>query len=643
MVSLLACLGMAGSLWAAPAADGTAASGRLVRDGVAIDFEARPARGGPGLTEGMLADIRFSVTDAASGKPLTGLAPGAWLDLAQVIAGREGEQRECKDKISLYLKGVVGVRPMLDLNSYYVLVLNKDPSITVIDPLMSVAGVTSTLTRIVLKRPPMDWTKSADGKHLFVSMPGAGEVAVVDAADFKVVGNVAAGANPVRVALQPDGRYLWVGNNSPLAPRSGVSVIDARRFEPVEFLATGTGHHEIAFSADSRHAFVTNRDSGTVSVIDTATLEKLRDIRTGPRPISAALSPLSRALYVADGEAGTVTVIDAKSLATRKVIQARPGIGPVRFSPDGRYGFVLNTAENVATVIDAGSDEAVHRIDVAAEPYQVTFTSAYAYIRGLASERVTMVSLSSLGKGRTPTVQSFAAGAEAPKLAGDLPIAESLAAKADESSVFVVNPANNTTYFYMEGMNAPMTGYLNRGHTARAVTVIDRSMREAEPGVFTSQVVMPAAGRFDVAFMLDRPQILHCFSAEVAPGAASTERLAAPRLEFLPAPAAQVAPAAVPVRFRLVQGADDAPREGVTGLSVRYFLAPASPPRQAAVREVGEGVYEALVQTLESGAYYVHVDAGALKLHSGSQPYMTLRALPAKGAGAAVQTVRRAD
>ena len=115
---------------------------------------------------------------------------------------------------------------------------------------------------------------------------------------------------------------------------------------------------------------------------------------------------------------------------------------------------------------------------MAAEPYQLTFTKAYAYVRGLASPKVTMINLSSLGEGRSPIVQGFEAGPAAPRQAGDLPLAQGLSVSRDDNSVFVVNPVDNTTYFYAEGMNAPMSGYNNRGHQARAAIVIDRSLRE---------------------------------------------------------------------------------------------------------------------------------------------------------------------
>lgn len=613
------------SAFAQPAS-GPAAHGRMVRDGVSIEFEARPARGSAGLVEGQVADFRFRITDAVSGQPLKGLNPGAWIDISHEVAGSDRKPLDCREKIGLYMKGLVGVRPTLDLNSYYLLVLNQDPSITVIDPIVSVGGVTSTLSRIVLKRPPVDWVKSRDGKRMFVSMPLAGQVAVVDLEGFSVLRDVDAGADPTRVALQPDGRQLWVGNNAREAGKSGVTVIDAHTLEVKLRAATGRGHHEIAFSDDSRVALVSSRDEGTVQAFDAAKLVATKTLRTGPRPISVAYSALSKAFYVADAQAGTITVVDARTLDTRKVVAAKPGLGPLRFTSDGRYGFALNPLENTATILDAGSDEAIHTIDVSAEPYQVSFTSAYAYVRGLSSERVTMVALSSLGSGRKPALQYFAAGAEPPKLAGNLPLADGVTMARDEAAVFVVNPANNTTYFYMEGMNAPMAGYANRGHSARAAAVVDRSLREVEPGVFASQVRMPGAGRFDVAFLLDRPQLTHCFSAEAAADPLLASQARAPKVQFVANPAPVAAGGLAPVRFRVLQGRDDSPRPGVEDLRIRYFLAPSSPVRESTVREVGNGEYEAMLQVDQAGAYYVHVASSSLGIRFGDQPYTTVRA-----------------
>ncbi|BAN50732.1 YncE family protein [Metapseudomonas resinovorans] len=599
---------------------------RLVRDGVAIEFEARPLGSDGVLTEGMFADIRLRLTDATTGAPLAGQTPGAWIDQALP----DGQADQCKVRIGTYLKGVLSARPMVDLNSYYLVVMNKDSALTVIDPVTSVGGITSTLARVALKRPPMDWVASADDRLLYVSMPSAGEVAVVDTAEFKVLGNLPAGAEPVRVALQPDGRYLWVGNNARRGEEGGVTVIDTQSRKTVATLATGGGHHEIAFSADSRHAFISSRDAGRVTVVDVASLKKLKDIETGSSPLSLALSPLSGALYVSDGKAGSITVIDASSLKVRKVLEVGQGVGPLRFTRDGRFGLALNSLEDQVLVLDAGSDEIVQRAEVTAEPYQLVFTRAYAYVRGLASPKVSMINLESLGKGKQMIVQGFDAGPAAPKLAGDLPLADGLAQARDDGAVFVVNPVDNTTYFYMEGMNAPMTGYLNRGHTSRAARVIDRSMREVEPGLFSSRVKLPAPGRFDIAVLLNQPKVAHCFNAEVQPNKAMAAQRSKPRVEFLIDQPQVIAGAPAKARFRIVQGGGEQPRAGIADLRVRYFQAPASRPHEVAAVEVGEGIYEAPLALDKAGAYYLHVGSASLGMAFGTQPYASLRAVAAQ-------------
>jgi YVTN family beta-propeller protein len=453
-------------------------------------------------------------------------------------------------------------------------------------------------------------------------------VAVIDSEQFKLVDSIAAGSNPVRVALQPDERLLWVGNNAKTAEQSGVTVIDTRSLKVLKHLATGAGHHEIAFSKDSRYAFVSNRDDGTLSIIDIATLTISKQLKTGSHPLSVAYSPLSQAVYVADGKDGTVTVVDTASLAVRRVIKMKQGLGPMGFSADGRFGIALNTLENQAAVIDAATDSMIHELDVSAEPYQVVFTKAYAYIRGLASAKVTMVNLSSLGAGRTPISQGFEAGPQAPRLAGDLPLASSLAVSRDDNAVFVVNPVDNTTYFYAEGMNAPMSGYPNRGQVARAAMVVDRSLREIEPGLYSSRIKLPAAGRFDVAFLLNQPNIIHCFTALVEPDKNLAKLPGVPKVEFMLDTSTAALGSPYTVRFRIVQGQQKAQRSGVKDVQVRYFRAPTSRAQQVAALEVGNGIYEAPVTLDQNGAWYLHVRAASLGASFDDKTFASVRVMP---------------
>ena len=601
----------------------------LARDGVWVDFKVQPLAEDGVLREGSFADVQFRVRDSHSGQPLSGVNPGAWLDQETVAADQaQGREKSCKSRVGVFLKSSIGARPMLDMNSYFLLVMNRDASVSVVDPSVSVGGITSTMARVDLKQPAVDWVSTRDNKRVFLSMPTAGEVAVLDSEQFKLIDSVTAGSQPTRVALQPDERLLWIGNNANTSQASGVTVIDSHSLKTLKHLATGNGHHEIAFSKDSRYAFVTNRDDGTLSIIDITTLTISRQLKTGTHPLSVAYSALSEAVYVADGNDGTVTVIDAASLAVRRVIKMSRGLGPMGFSADGRFGMVLNTLENRAEVIDAATDSLIHAIDVSAEPFQVLFSKAYAYVRGLASAKVTMINLASLGEGRTPISQGFEAGSQAPRLAGDLPLASSMAVSRDDNAVFVVNPTDNTTYFYAEGMNAPMSGYPNRGQMARAAMVIDRSLREVEPGLYSTRIKLPAAGRFDVAFLLNQPNIIHCFTTQVEPDKNLNLASDAPKVEFMLDHSTVVLGSPYVVRFRIVQGTPKAPRSGVEDVHVRYFRAPTSRAQEVAALDVGDGIYEVPVTLAQSGAWYLHVRAASLGASFDDKTFASVRVLP---------------
>lgn len=607
----------------------TWSSQKLERDGVSVELDLRPLAEDGVLREGEFADVLFRVSDSTSGQPLSGVNPGAWMDPETVAADQaQGRERSCKSRVGVFLKSSIGARPLLDLNSYFLLVMNRDASVSVVDPSVSVGGITSTLGRIDIKQPPMDWVTRKDNKRVFISMPTAGEVAVIDSEQFKLIDSVSAGSQPVRLALQPDERLLWVGNNAAKAEASGVTVIDSQSLKPLKQLATGRGHHEIAFSKDSRYAFVSNRDDGTLSIIDIASLIIRKQLKTGSNPLSVAYSPLSQAAYVADGKDGTITVVDGASLDVRRVIKIKQGLGPMGFSADGRFGVVLNTLENQVAVIDAATDSLIHELDVSAEPYQVVFTKAYAYVRGLASPKVTMVNLSSLGEGRTPISQGFEAGPQAPRLAGDLPLASSLAVSRDDNAVFVVNPVDNTTYYYAEGMNAPMSGYPNRGQVARAAMVIDHSLREVEPGLYGARIKLPNAGRFDVAFLLNQPNIIHCFTALVEPDKSLTRHPGVPKVEFMLDKSTALLDRPYTVRFRIVQGQQKAQRSGVKDVQVRYFRAPTSRAREVAAFEVGNGIYEAPVTLDLHGAWYLYVRAASLGANFDDKTFASVRVLP---------------
>ncbi|HEX6828479.1 MAG TPA: cytochrome D1, partial [Burkholderiales bacterium] len=279
-------------------------------------------------------------------------------------------------------------------------------------------------------------------------------------------------------------------------------------------------------------------------------------------------------------------------------------------------------------VIDASTNERVNTVAVKGEPFQLVLSEAFAYVRSLKSERVSMIALRTLGKGNTPTVQSFAAGSQPPRAGGQLVIADSMAASSKEASTFVVNPADNTVYFYMEGMNSPSSNYQVRGASARAVTVVDRSLKEVEPGVYAGKVTLPAPGHYDVAFMMQTPQLLHCFSAEVQPNPAAPKSDVPFRVKFDESQRTVKAAQPLKLRFTVVDAETGQPKAGLGDLRVLYYLAPGRNRTEVPARDLGNGNYEAELAIGEPGAYYAYVGAPSRKLAYGKLPYFSLRATP---------------
>src|SRR6185436_10884237 len=162
------------------------------------------------LMEAKEALVRFKIHDKASKTPLSGVKPAVWLSQRGESAT---DDKTCREKVQSFLQGSLRSRPDVDLNTYYLLALNEEANISVIDPLLGF-GTSKLLTLVMLKSPGKDWVQKSSDEKLFVSMPLVNQLAVVDTNTWKVVANIDTGVKPTRVRLQPDERYLWVGEQN---------------------------------------------------------------------------------------------------------------------------------------------------------------------------------------------------------------------------------------------------------------------------------------------------------------------------------------------------------------------------------------------------------------------------------------------
>ena len=591
-------------------------------EGISIEFSVQPVRSEvKEPIAGEDATVQFKISGTNGRVPLSNLRPVAWVDqrASQQISGA----RACREKVQSFLQSSFTKRPTVDLNAYFILALNREPNISVIDPLSGFGG-SKLYTLIALKSAGEDWVMSSDKKRLYVSMPAANQVAVIDVPSWTVIANVDAGMNPSRVVLQHDGRYLWVGNDG-ASNGSGVTVIDTATNKPVRRIDTGAGHHEIALNDDDTFAFVISKGAA-LSVIDVRKLELVKQISTGAQPVALAYSSLGKAVYVGNEGDGSIAAIGGAKHDVMARLQVEPGLSSIRISPDGRYAFALNTGKNSVHVIDLSTNRVIHRIATGEGADQITFSRQFAYIRSAGSEFVSMIRLADLGK--EAAVTKFPAGQKAPAEARTSSLADAIVPAPDDGAMLVANPADKMIYYYAEGMAAPMGSFQNYKRDPRALLVLDNSLRETQRGVYTTTLRLAGAGHYDVAFLLDSPRIINCFDLTIA------ENPAAPRkadTAFKIDPVVTHALAKVgerfELRFRLVETKTGNPRKDLDDVRVLVFLAPGIWQQREDAKSVGEGVYEMSFVPPNPGVYYVFVQSASLGLEFNQSTPLTLSAV----------------
>ncbi len=527
-------------------------------------------------------------------------------------------------KVQAFLQSDLSRQPTVDLNSYFILTLNDEPNISVINPLSGL-GSTKLVTLIPLANLGEDWVMSANGKRLYVSIPLSNHVAVIDLSTFKVVATIEAGLKPSRLALQNDGKSLWVGNDAASEAESGVTVIDTTTLKVAARIKTGPGHHEVILTPNDRIAFVTNKESGTLSAIDVRTLNRTKDIKVGAVPVSITFSPLSQAVYVGSESDGSISAIGVANLEPLAKLTSAPGLRTFRVSPDGRYGFAVSQTSNSAYIFDLSTHRLAHTVPVGPKPDQIIFTQQFAYVRAAASEFVTMINLAALG--REAAVNRFPAGQKTPLDSRFTALAGAMVPSPETGAVLVANAADRMIYFYMEGMAAPMGSFQNYRREPRALLVLKKGLRETQPGVYSTTVQLPAAGDYDVAVLLNTPRLVNCFALSVLENPNLPKPETVPiKVELAPGDNTLRVGQTFKLRIKVTDIRTQQLRTDLKDLRVLVFLAPGIWQQRELAKPVGDGTYEMSFVPLQAGVYYVFFESPSLDVTFSKSPRVTLTA-----------------
>jgi YVTN family beta-propeller protein len=577
------------------------------KEGISVVFSMEALAGPNGENTGLVAGadalVSFRVTDKRTGQPVTGLRPRAWISARKVE--HAPNETECKDKIRTFMGGLLSARPDIDLNSYSLVTLNHDSTVTFINPQVSF-NITKLESIVTLPSAGADWALSKNKEQIYLTLPNSSAVAIIDAVTRKITSTVQLDtkSRPTRIALQPDGRQVWVGlDNSPK-----VAVIDAATGKLKSSIAAGEGLHQIAFTPDGRFAYVTNSTSDTVTAIDTASLTKVADTKVGRSPVPIASSSASGMIYVAAINGGEVFVINPAGHKLVKTIPLKQGVVAMKFDPTGRYAYAVNQAESTVTVLDASTNEVIASGPVVKGPDQINFTERYAYVRGTETERFSLIDLNEIINKRTVVAVNIQAGREAPSAMPDeIGVSEMIQPTPEGNAVLIANAPDQMIYYYVEGMMAPMGTFQNYKRRPRGLMVIDRSLGETARGVYTTPVKLTRAGRFDVPLLIDQPRISNCFDVEVgkSPGgdiekprtSIAVEPLFKER-EFKPGES-------VTMRFKVADSVTGQAVAGLKDVQVMVFEPPGVWQQRQWAREVGGGVYEVSQVFPHAGFYSV--------------------------------------
>ena len=178
-------------------------------------------------------------------------------------------------------------------------------------------------------------------------------------------------------------------------------------------------------------------------------------------------------------------------------------------------------------------------------------------------------------------------------------------------------------------MAAPKESFRNYGHAPRAVLAVERNLREVSPGVYATSVELTEAGKYDLAFLLSSPKVVHCFEVAVESNPSIRKKKPAMAVEVLSKPADARAGETATLKFKVIDPDTAQARTDLADLRVLSFLAPGIHQRREWATRAGDGIYEAAIALPQPGVYFVFFECPSLNVQYKDLPFLTIRAIEA--------------
>jgi YVTN family beta-propeller protein len=227
-------------------------------------------------------------------------------------------------------------------------------TVTVID------AVTRTVVTVIpVPNAPTGLVVSPNGSFVYVGTAGGNDVPVIDTATNTLLGPINGIISPWSFVLSPDGTRGYVAQIG----YNRVSVFDLTTNSLItnfDGLLNGVGPDfdqpvAVVISPDGRELYIANNSNGTnsyVSVVDVATQIVTTTITGFDSLKSLAMSLDGQRVYAVDSFNNSVSVIDTATNTVTTTITGFAEPFSIAILPDGSRGFVANNISNTVSVID---------------------------------------------------------------------------------------------------------------------------------------------------------------------------------------------------------------------------------------------------------------------------------------------------